>query len=250
MSLSNHKKSAVSHNLRSNRTTLPINEWGVLLMSLVGILIAYLTSEVHLGAGLGLAIAAAGIFFLLICVMNPFLGYFFVFIFSAFISMPARFFPSIVLPGGLLVEMMTYLVLIGVLAEQRKKGPLSTVLWQTPIAILLLFNLAYFFLDVLNPVKHSLLGWSLYVRKQISFLVFYYITWAVLNSYRRIQLAIYGWVLLSAFIGIYAIKQHFIGFANFELAWIYADPDRPALYFQGASCVSFRFYPIHQSLPW
>jgi hypothetical protein len=222
------------------RDASPKKILGSMVLMFVGLLVAYLTSEIHIAMGMGLAGLLIAVFLLLICVIKYEIGYYILFISSTFLTMPERIF-GLIFPTGLITELLTYLVLIGLLSSKYRKHERVEIAWKDPLTILLLIGMVYYLIQVANPVRHSFLGWSMYFRKQISFLVFFYITWDIVRTFRKIHYLIVAWVWLSVIIALYSFKQHFWGFSDFEIRWLYANPDRPALYFQGGYMRKFSF---------
>ena len=120
---------------------------GFIFIAIIGVLLAYLTSEVNISAGIGVAGLLIGIFLLLICLYKYEWGFYLIIIISTFLSLPERLL-GLMLPVGLVVELMTYVVFLGILAEQYKQRKDVSNLWKHPISIMLLVNMGYYIIPV------------------------------------------------------------------------------------------------------
>jgi putative inorganic carbon (hco3(-)) transporter len=204
---------------------------GYIIMALMGLGVAYLTSEVDENLGIMIAAGMLALFLALVCIFNPEAGFYITIVVSTFISMPERLL-NISLPVGLVIEAMSYVVFFSILAKQYRERTDTAAFWRNPVSIVMILQMGYFLIQVFNPEMHSFLGWFVFFRKQLSFMAFYYMSYIILNSYDKIIYFVKFWLAISLFIALWGIKQQWFGFFAFEEAWINADPQRVALFFQ------------------
>lgn len=204
---------------------------GVGLIIIWGIVIAYIARQIDQSLPAVLLFVATGIVILIICLKNPLSGLYFTSVFSVFFALPGRFF-HIQSPVGILVEVFTYVLLLAVLRMSALKKENTTGFWNNPISVLLMIIMIYYIVELANPANYSKLGWLFFFRKQISYLLFYFISYMVLSSYNKIKFFLKFWILLVLLIALYGIKQQLLGLANFEKSWLQSSPVLMQLYFQ------------------
>ena len=62
---------------------------------------------------------------------------------------------------------------------------------------MLMAVMGYYLLQAFNPNMLSKIGWLFFVRKQVSFLLFYFIAFVLLNSFERIKAFLKFWIFLA-----------------------------------------------------
>ncbi len=204
---------------------------GWIIMIAIGVILAYLISMVSEKTAIVACIIVASLFAVIICLKRPLVGFYVVIVISTFISVPDRI-VRIPLPLGLLIELLSYVVFFGVLAKQYRERTNVNDFWRSPISIILIIQYAYYLIEVFNPEMQSVVGWSFFFRKQLSFLMFYYMTYLLINTEKKIFDFINCWLFISLFIALYGIKQQWLGFFEFEEQWIHASEQRFRLFFQ------------------
>ncbi|MEM1124532.1 MAG: O-antigen ligase family protein, partial [Bacteroidota bacterium] len=129
---------------------------------------------------------------------------------------------------------------LGVIMKQLQERDLTFA--KNPISLPIVVWVFYNLVQVINPVAASRLAWAYTVRSMALLILLYFIACYALNSYQRI-ITIFKFMLGLAFASaLYGMKQEFIGFADFELAWLYADPARFQLIFQWSRMRVFSFF--------
>lgn len=208
---------------------------GLLILAVLSVGIAYATVLVSIKLSISIV---AGVFVVMLCIFSvvyPMVGYCICFILSFFLLLPARFTnATIMIPTGLIPEYFSYLTLLGVLVKQQYRKELTAQFWNHAIVVISLILLALYFLEFFNPAMGSKLGWFNYTRKQISFVVFLVISYMLLNSRRNIIFFMRFWVVVSTIHALYCCKQQWFGFTNLEYMWLVSDPERYALFVNGA----------------
>ncbi|MBC7902307.1 MAG: O-antigen ligase family protein [Gemmatimonadaceae bacterium] len=187
-----------------------------------------------------IAAGFVGIFGVLIILRFPEVGFYVSILASAFIAMPERLGIGGG-PLGLMIEAITYLAFLSIIAKQYRERVKVSDFWQNPISVMFILIIIYYFLSVLNPEYHSKMGWFNFVRKQISYLIFYYMAFVLLNSYEKIKKFIKFWLVLAFVIGLYGVKQQWVGLAEFEMDWLRAVPIRYELFYQSGFIRKFSF---------
>jgi putative inorganic carbon (hco3(-)) transporter len=215
---------------------------GWIVMALVGIGISYAGSAISDKAPLIVAVCAVGVLFVLCCLYYPELSYY-AYLYSIIIfTLPARLF-GINLPLGVLLEPTGYLAVISILAAQYRKRQNSADFWKTPISIMMLLLFFFFILEAFNPEIPDRMGWFYYFRKQIIYLLFYYVSFLMLDSLEKIRRFVKLWLILAVGVALWGIKQQWFGFTQFEDAWIHSDPNTTNLLFQGGMFRKFSLLP-------
>ncbi len=228
----NDTRSSIRSWLRYNFLTKKLNTpLGYILLGLIAILIAYTSAYVSYKLVFGLIVIFAGAVLAVASVLFPYFGFYWVMILSVLIFTPERLF-GLFLPFGIVVEIYTYLTLLGVLTREYGKQQIQREFWRQPITIILIVLLLFYTAEGANPSMYGILGWFNFYRKFISFLAFYLIAYSLLNSKAQVWTFIKFWIIMVTLLALYTIKQQLIGFANWEYYWLIADKDRYDLYFQ------------------
>jgi hypothetical protein len=206
---------------------------GYILMGLLGAALALGSAKVLPALPVVVAFLMAGLLFVIVVFRYPIFGFYTSLVASSCLSMPDRLFTtSIPVPLGLVIEGIQYLTLLSIIAKQYRERTDISQFWRNPITIMYLVLMTYFIVDVFNPVPHSRLGWFNYVRKQFSYLAFYYMAYIIMDSYARIAQFIKIWLILVLCIALYGIKQQWFGLFNFETNWFRRNPEAYALAYQ------------------
>lgn len=204
----------------------------VLLMGVLSI--TYLTVLVNALAGIGLVAAIIAITVCVSCLVSPTFGFYFPFIVSLFLLLPGRLSNSaLAIPTGMIPEYLSYLALIGVATHHSYRLENKNKFWTHAITIMMLIQIFYYAFQLLNPNMFSKLGWFNFFRKQISFLAFFYLAYLFLNTKSAIQKFNKFWIGYSTLNALYACKQQWFGFFDFEYIWLISDEKRYNLYVNG-----------------
>jgi putative inorganic carbon (HCO3(-)) transporter len=185
-------------------------------------------------------LVVGGVFILRICLRYPLFGLYFTSLFSSLFALPGRFF-SIQSPIGILVEVFTYVLWIAVLRKSAQNRTNNYAFWASPVTATLVILMLYYLLEIGNPAMHNKIGWFFFVRKQVSYLLIYFIAYSVLDSYDKIRFYLKFWLALTLVIAVYGIKQQWLGLAEFEKQWLLSDPILMKLYFQAGFLRKFSF---------
>lgn len=213
---------------------------GLIVMALLGAGLAF--AAVHFGILWPLAIttAVAALVFVMFCFYYPEFAYYSYFYCIILFTLPARLF-SFELPLGVVIPATGYLSVLCVLSGQYRKRTDSAGFWKTPISLMMLVIFSFQLLEVFNPEIESRAGWWNFFQKQILYLLFYYVSFLMLDSLEKIRRFVKYWIILSIIVALWAVKQQFLGFTDFEEAYIHSDPNITNLLFQGGM---FRKYSL------
>lgn len=217
-----------------------ITAFRLVLMIVWGFAIVYITNDINFTFLVVIASVAIGILILLVCLRYPLFGLYFTLVFSSLFALPGRFY-NIQSPIGILVEVFTYVLWISVLANSKFHTEDTAAFRKHPITVVLIIIMMYYILELANPFMTSKVGWLFFFRKQISFLLLFFIAYIVLNSYEKIKFFLKFWIMLAVVIAVYGIKQQWLGLASFEKLWIGSDPLLMKLYVQGGFLRKFSF---------
>lgn len=204
---------------------------GWIIMAIVGIAIAY-SASIDRKLPIVEMVGVFGLFFVAIVFRYPLVGFYTAIIGSAFIFLPDKLNIQIPVPLGVAIEAIQYTTMFSIIAKQYRARVDISIFWRNPLTIMFVVLLLYYISDIFNPVPHSTLAWSNYVRKYISHFAFYYTAFVLLNSYERIKFFFSVTIYLSLFIAIYGMKQQWFGISDFETQWFHRNPDAYTLAFQ------------------
>ena len=227
------------HHFITKKMMTPV---GFIVLGLLAIAVGYLSATISYKMAFVMVAAFIGLGLAVGCVLYPYFGFYFTIILSTLIFTPERLL-GIFFPFGIVVEIYTYLTLLGVLTQGYAKEEINRDFWRHPITVMLIVLLGFYTLQAVNPSPHSMVGWFNYFRKYLSFLAFYFIAYCLLNSRERIRFFIMFWVFFSAALAAYAVKQQWLGFSNWELTWIMADEKRFELLWQHGLMRKFSILP-------
>jgi putative inorganic carbon (HCO3(-)) transporter len=182
-------------------------------------------ASVGIVAGVGLLLLCA------LCITYPIIGFYTTYVVCLFLLLPSRLITtSILIPTGLIPEYLSYLTLLGILTKQTYRKEATSTFWSSALMLWTLVLVCYYLFQLLNPSMNSVIGWFNFFRKQVSFAIFIYISYSFFNSRKSIIFFTNFWVALSTIEALYACKQHWFGFFNFEYQWLISDPKRYDLF--------------------
>ena len=215
---------------------------GWIVMALIGVWLAYAGHQMGEKIPLMIAGGAVGLLVVLVCLRYPEFSYY-SFMYSIIVfSIPGRLL-GIGLPMGVLIEGLGYLTAISIMAAQYRNRTDSADFWKTPISLMMLLLFFYLFLEAFNPEIESREGWFNYFRKQIVYLIFYYVSFLMFDSMEKIRRFVKMWIILALIVTAWGIKQQYFGFSKYEDMWVHSDPNITALLFQGGVFRKFSLLP-------
>ena len=133
-------------------------------------------------------------------------------------------------PVGVLMDGLMFLMFFGMIIKQVIERDWSFA--KNPISAWILVWVFLNLLQVINPAAESKMAWLYTVRSMAGLILLYFIACYAFNSLEYIKLVfklILGIALCNTLYGFY---QEFVGFPQFELDWLYSDPERFQLIYQ------------------
>jgi putative inorganic carbon (hco3(-)) transporter len=190
--------------------------FGYIFLLLLASGIAYCNSEIDIKVSV-LVVGLAGALAVLIAIMRwPYFGFYFLISFASVIVLIDRLINSAV-PTGLLVETLTYFCLLSILLTYDLKKNINMRFYINPITIGIYILFAYYIIELFNPEMYNPVGWLSYFKRQFSYFVFYYMCYCLLDSKARIIFFVRFMIALTTILALYACKQQWFGYADFEL---------------------------------
>lgn len=132
-------------------------------------------------------------------------------------------------PVGLVMDMMTYLLILGFFVKQKNEKDWSY--FKDPISYFILIWLGYNMLEVINPAASSVLAWVYTVRTVAFMMLLYFVFTFQIRSKDFIKTIFKLLLFLELISAVAAFIQEKIGFFGFENRWLNAEPLRLQLLF-------------------
>jgi cell division protein FtsW (lipid II flippase) len=134
-------------------------------------------------------------------------------------------------PVGIVMDALVFLLVVSFFLKQKYIKDWS--IFRGSISTVIIVWICYNVLEVINPAAESRSAW-LYAVRPIAFItVSYFLFRFFIKDVQFIRTIFKLWICLSFVAAIYALKQEFFGFADFEMAAIKSDPLTASLYFIG-----------------
>lgn len=203
------------------------NGTGMVLFALASVLIALIIAKSGIALGIVFIIAIA-IFPLLYCiVMRPYFGIL-VLIVMAYILF---ILPQLGVGGpiGTLMDALQWLLALGMLIR-IKNDPASKSILKSPVTTVVYIWIGYNLLQIGNPSAASRLAWLYTVRNIAGVTLCYFVFMYNIRSIKFIRVFFVVWLILTFVGAAYAFKQEYIGFNDFEKAYL-SSPDIASLLF-------------------
>jgi putative inorganic carbon (HCO3(-)) transporter len=162
------------------------------------------------GATLLLAIAAPLAIFLI--VKYPRFGVLTYLVLAYFIMYLLGF--GIGFPLGTVMDGILLLLLIGFFIKQKIEP--NWVMFKNPVTYIIGIWIVYNLIQVANPTTESRMAWLYTIRSVAGVMISYFIFTYQINSIKFIRLIIKIWLGLTIIAALYAIKQEYFGFFDYE----------------------------------
>ncbi len=204
-----------------------LNPFGIGLLVLLAVGIAWLVSSLGMVAGLMIIAALAGIptvygivsfpkFGIVVLLIGAFLLFY-------FLRMGIDF------PIGTVMDGTEWLLIVGTyFARRRKPGP---PIFNNGIAIMILIWFGFTLLQVLNPWADSQMAWLYTVRTVGAVTLMYFVFVSNIDSVAYLRGLVGLWVGLALLAALYGFKQELIGFSDKEFQELISDPKTISLLF-------------------
>ena len=191
-----------------------------LIAIFISALIGFLISKWGVTGGVMLLISTIAPLAIFFIIKNPKFGVL-IYLIAAYLVM---FVISIGVnfPLGTVMDGILLLLLIGFLIDQ-KINPDWTIL-KYPISIVIIVWILYNMIQIINPNAESKLAWLYTIRSVAAVMLSYFIFSYQIKSIAFIRTIIKIWLFLSFIGALYAIKQEYFGFSDFEQRNIDSSP--------------------------
>ncbi|MDP4210991.1 MAG: O-antigen ligase family protein [Bacteroidota bacterium] len=193
--------------------------FGWILLTLLGLIMTYGIVLVDSAIGPFVVVSILVVLLLILVMRFPYFGFYFLIGYSSITTTIDRLITSSV-SAGVLDEVLIYLVLFSVLLKNTRKKITDHRFWSNPITLGILILFGYYLIELFNPAMLGTLGWLSFFNRQLSYFVFYFITYCLLDSRERILYFVRFMIVLTTLLALYACKQQWFGYAGFELRWI------------------------------
>ncbi len=216
---------------------------GWIVMALLGFGLALVGSRINEKLPLLIAGAFAGLLLVLLCLRYSELAYYFYLYSIVVFALPTHIF-GVNIPLGLVLEPTGYLAVFSILMVQYRKRQNSADFWKTPISVMFLLIFCYYILEAFNPeINGELEGWFKFFKKEIIYLLFYYVSFLMMDSMEKIRRFVKLWITLAVIITLWGIKQQWFGFTDYEDAFVHMNETVTMLFFQGGMFRKFSLLP-------
>jgi len=117
-------------------------------------------------------------------------------------------------PLGTVMDAILLVLIIGFFINQKLRP--NWLMFKNPITAMIGIWIVYNVLQVGNPSAESRMAWLYTIRSVAAVMLSYFIFSYQINSVKFIRLIFKIWLTLSVLAAIYAIKQEYIGFFDYE----------------------------------
>ncbi|MEZ4885977.1 MAG: O-antigen ligase family protein [Chitinophagales bacterium] len=203
------------------------NPIGYVALGMAALAIAVVIPMLGLKIGILLLGAIFAVPVLLFCLFRHQIGLI-IMISVAFVVIPIKKVMDV--PVGVLMDGLMFLMFFGMIIKQVIERDWSFA--KNPISAWILVWVFLNLIQVINPSAESKMAWLYTVRSMAGLILLYFIACYAFSSLAYIKLVfklIIGIALCNTLYGFY---QEFVGFPQFELAWLYSDPERFQLIYQ------------------
>ena len=230
--------SSLLKNLRQKITLDKLNNpLGFILLTFFSILIAIAIAKFGIMAGVFILIILIGLPLIYTIVAFPKIGITILIIAAYFVMFIIRI--GVPIPLGVVMDAFQLLLLIGFL--YRQKFDKNWEMMKHPISIMLLIWITYNLIEVINPTSESMMAWVYTVRSVAAVMLTFFIFMYYIDSVKFIRFILKVLIALSVFAALYAVKQEYIGFFQFEKEGL-KDPKIISLYFINGSWRKFSIF--------
>jgi putative inorganic carbon (HCO3(-)) transporter len=132
-------------------------------------------------------------------------------------------------PLGTVMDGILLLLLIGFFINQKTKP--NWLMFKNPVTYIMGVWIVYNLIQVANPTTESRMAWLYTIRSVAGVMISYFIFSYQINSVKFIRLIVNIWLGLTVIAALYAIKQEYFGFFDYEQRALDNNPLLQALLF-------------------
>jgi putative inorganic carbon (hco3(-)) transporter len=178
--------------------------------------------------GLLLICGIIGIAVTVVAVMNTFLGLQAVVVIGFLFADISRFTKGVI-PFGILIDTLMFLVFAGLIIKKRGKGEGMWEYCRHPIVYAYLVIIIYSLLQVINPNGYGPAATIVILRRFIVLQMFLYCCIQVFTL-ETFKYFLKFFIVLGTLAALYGCYQEWVGYPKYELDYINSDPKMVALY--------------------
>jgi putative inorganic carbon (hco3(-)) transporter len=212
---------------------------GAIVLGVLAVVLAGMMVYINYWLGPAVIAVFAGLIVLVICLVRPLMGFYITMFISCFAFYPQRIVDRY-LPISISIEFLIFATYLGLLLK-KKKDPADKAFYSAPSTLAMLIFMIFCLVEVFNPNMYSVLGWFLYTKRFLEFILIYYMSFKLIDDMPKMRAFIRFWFVMSLVIALYTCKQQWIGFFGFEWNYLNSDPRLYVLYFQGGEWRKFSF---------
>jgi putative inorganic carbon (HCO3(-)) transporter len=176
-----------------------------------------------------------------ITVNNVSMGILITFVISFLLAFVNRLFGLYQYPLGIVYDAMIFFIFLGIILKAKKEdSSLNAFSKKNVIGLLLLVWLVINVFQIFNPSAPSLLGWVLAVKSNLYPVIYFFIFYYTITSFRFIKRIILIWLGLVFLAALYSFKQRYIGLASYE-SFVYSNELKSSLYITWGKLRVFSF---------
>lgn len=191
-----------------------LNVYGIALLGIVSCVLAMLVAKSGVTFAILTAIILVAVPIVVGLVIYPKFGIIVYLMLSFTIMFWLRY--GITFPLGTLMDGMLALFILGLFIKQKQAIKPNWIRFKNPISTWILVWIIYNILEFGNPAADSRLAWVYTIRNMAFVAMMYFIFMYNINDKKYIKLIFKCWLGFMVFAALYAAKQEFIGFADFE----------------------------------
>ena len=192
-----------------------LNVYGILFLLITSLLLAFLITKLGIVFGILFTLVCVALPVMVALVIYPKIGIIMYLTLSFCIMFLLRY--GITFPLGTLMDGMLVLFIIGLFIQQKQRP--NWQVFKSPMTTWLLVWIIYNMLQIENPTADSRLAWVYTIRGMALVAMMYFIFVYNINDKQFIRFIIKWWLGFMVIAALYAAKQEFIGFTDFEEAY-------------------------------
>ncbi len=172
------------------------------------------------------------------CIMDPIRGYYLLIFIAFFSEYPGRLLGK-QLPVSTILEALVLVLFIGTYWNARNDENQKGNLLKYSLSILLVIYALYYLVELFNPDMGSPVGWLFNSKRFIVQILFFVISYRLINTPARFRYFFKFWIVLSLTAALYGCYQQWFGLLPMELNSL--DEHEYGILFQGGVIRKFSF---------
>jgi putative inorganic carbon (hco3(-)) transporter len=196
---------------------------GYLFILVLAIVYGYLIAKQTL-VGFAVFAGIVGLFVAVVCLLNSEVALYVNVFYSFFSYYFFRLLHMDDFPIGVVTDLLVITTLLSLFTKPLKLKTDFKVFMRHTVIIWLTVVVFYHILELFNPNASSVAGWFQVFRRLIIAVFFLFITYSVLDTYRKIRRFVAFLFACCLIMGVYGCIQQWHGLFNFEKQWVISNP--------------------------